>query len=147
MKLISTVSSEHDGLGWDYALIDLNPDAAKLALGRVSKFLAQKKDDPQLDEMYFWDYHVDYFSPWNAEEEDRSDSIDATLDKLSSGGVELIRPPDDFALPENLVARVECSQMVVRNDGISFIAIPKHGSHYIRTSEIPLALLRDAVAG
>ena len=41
MKLISTVSSDHDGLGCDYALIDLSPALARLALNRVNILMAQ----------------------------------------------------------------------------------------------------------
>jgi hypothetical protein len=34
--------------------------------------------------------------------------------------------------------------MITREDGIAFIAIPKHASFYIRTAEVPLSLLESA---
>jgi hypothetical protein len=147
MKLISTVSSDHDDTsGCDYALIDLGADLARLALKRVGTLKAEKQRDPDLDEMYFWDYHVEYFSPWNAEEGENADSLRATLDNLPAVGDGLMRAPDDFLLPEEPLARIECGQMIVRDSGIAFIAIPKHASYYIRTAEIPIQMIEAAAA-
>jgi hypothetical protein len=145
MKLISTVSSDQETWSCDYALVDLNPDLARLALRRMNIFKVQKKADQQLDEMYFWDFHVEYFSPWKAEERDSADPLSEMLDRLSPVASDLLRAPDDFAVSENLVERVECSQMIVRDDAISFIAIPKNASYYIHRAEIPLHLI-EAVA-
>jgi len=145
MKLVSTVSSDQETWSSDYALVGLNPDLARLALRRINTFKVQKKADQQLDEMYFWDLHVEYFSPWKSEEGDDADSLSEMLDKLPPVVGDLMRAPDDFALPESLFARVDCSQMVVSEDAIAFIAIPKHASHYIRTLEIHLHLI-EAVA-
>jgi len=147
MKLISMVSSDHDTWGCDYALIDLNRDVARLALARVRLFKAHKNTDPQLDEMYFWDYHVEYFSPWNAEEGDKADSLSEVLGKLPVVTDDLMRVPDDFAIPENSLARVDCSEMIIRDDTIAFIAIPKHASYYVRTAEIPLQTIEAASVG
>jgi len=146
MKLISTISSDHDddALGCDYAVIDLTPDLARLALRRVSILKAQKNADPQLDEMYFWDYHVEYFSPWNVEEGGRADSLSEMLGKLPTVAGDLRSAPDDFAVPENFLARVECCQMIVREGAVAFIAIPKHASYYVRTAEIPLQVIEAA---
>jgi len=144
MKLVSTVSSDQETWSCDYALVDLNPDLARLALRRINTFKVQKKADQQLGEMYFWDFHVEYFSPGNADGGDSADSLSVMLDKLPPLAGDLMRAPDDFAVPENLLARVECSQMIVREGAVAFIAIPKHASHYIRTSEVPLSLLESA---
>lgn len=147
MKLISTVSSDHDdSSGCDYALIDLDADLARLALKRVGTLEADKQVDPGLDEMYFWDSHVEYLSPWNAEEGDNADSLSAILDKLHTVGDVLIRAPDDFAVPENFLVPVECSQMIARENAIAFIAIPKHASYYVRTAEVPLQMIEAAAA-
>ncbi len=43
------------------------------------------------------------------------------------------------------IAAVECEQMIVREDSIAFMAIPKHASFYVQTVEIPLAMLEAAV--
>lgn len=144
MKLISTVSSDHDALGCDYAVIDLSPVLARLALGRVSILKAQKNADPQLDEMYFWDYHVEYFSSWNAEERGRADYLSEMLGKLPTVAGDMMSAPDDFAVPENFLGCVECCQMIVREDAVAFIAIPKHASYYVRTAEIALQMIEAA---
>jgi hypothetical protein len=147
MKLISAVSNDHDNAwGCDYALIDLDTGLARLAHRRVGTFRGQKQADPDLDEVYFWDHHVEYFSPWNADDDDIADSLSTILDRLPAIGDDLIRAPDDFVVPENSVARVECCQMIVREAGFAFIAIPKHASHYVRTAEIPLQLIEAAAA-
>jgi hypothetical protein len=144
MKLVSTVSSDQETWGCDYALIDLSPELARLALRRVNILKAQMQADQQLDEIYFWDLHVEYFSPWKVKEADSADILSEMLDKLPSVAGDLLRAPDDFAVPENLLEHVECSQMITREDGIAFIAIPKHASYYIRTAEVPLPLLESA---
>ena len=143
MKLVSTVSSDQEAWDCDYALIDLSPELARLALRRVNILKAQKQADQQLDEMYFWDFHVEYFNPWKGEEGDSADLLGEMLDRLPPVAGDLIHPPDGFVVPENLLARVECSQRIIREDGIAFIAIPKHASYYIRTSEVPLPLLES----
>jgi hypothetical protein len=147
MKLVSLVESDHDTSGCDYALIDLNRDLARIALGRLKAFKAHKKTDPQLDEMYFWDSHVEYFSPWNAKEGDEGDSLSEVLGKLPVVTDDLMRVPDDSAIPENSLARVDCSEMIIRDDTIAFIAIPKHASYYVRTAEIPLQTIEAASVG
>lgn len=55
MKLISMVTSDaaHD-LECDYAVIDLTPDLARVALRRINAFNVQKTADDDLIEMYFW---------------------------------------------------------------------------------------------
>ena len=146
MKLVSTVSSDQETWNCDYALVDLTPDLARLALRRINLLKVQKKADERLDEMYFWDFHVEYFSPWNPEEEDSADSLSGMLDKLTPVAGDLMRAPDDFAVPESLFARTECSQMVVAEDAIAFIAIPKHASCNVRTAEIPLHLIEAAAS-
>jgi hypothetical protein len=64
--------------------------------------------------MYFWDFHVEYFNPWNAKEEESADSLSEMLNKLPLVAGDLMHAPDDFVVPENLLERVECSQMIIR---------------------------------
>jgi hypothetical protein len=144
MKLVSTVSSDQEAWGCDYALIDLSPELARLALRRVNILKAQKQADEQLDEMYFWDFHVEYFSPWKGEEGDSADPFGEMLDRLPSVASDLMHAPDGFVVPDNLLEPVECSQMIIREDAIAFIAIPKNASYYIRTTEIPFPVLESA---
>jgi hypothetical protein len=146
MKLISIVTGEDDAYGCDYALIDLGPELARLALSRVVMLKEQKRRDEDLDEMYFWDYHAQYFSPWVGEKAEEADRLAAMLDGLPAIAPDLMTAPDDFSVQEALLARVECCQMIVREDGIAFVAIPKHTSSYIFTAEIPARLLEAAAS-
>ncbi len=52
--------------------------------------------------------------------------------------------PDNFEVAEAHIAAVECEQMVVREDSIVFLAIPKHCDFYVTTAEIPLQVLERA---
>jgi hypothetical protein len=42
---------------------------------------------------------------------------------------------------------VECEQMIVREDSIAFMAIPKHANSYVQTTEIPITMLEAAAIG
>ena len=58
---------------------------------------------------------------------------------------DFIEADEAFEIAENQIAAVECSQTVVWKEGVAYTAIPKHGSFYVETAEIPAeALLRAA---
>ena len=40
--------------GCDYAMVDLTPELAALALGRIGTVRQQQATDPELEESYFW---------------------------------------------------------------------------------------------
>ena len=146
MKLISLVTGSEDAFGCDYALVNLTPKLAGLALRRVAVLKEQKRLDESLVETYFWDAHAEYFSPWLAEQEKDADALAEMLDGLSAVAGDWMEAPAEFSIPDSLSARVECRQMIVRETGISFLAIPKHTSSYIFSAEIPLPLLEKEAA-
>lgn len=146
MKLISLVTCSDDVFGCDYAMVDLTPKLAGLALSRLAILKEQKHFDVGLVESYFWEDRVEYFSPWLAEEEKDADTLADTLDRLLAVAGEWMEAPADFSIPDSLKARVECCQMVARESGIAFVAIPKHTSSYVFTAEIPLPLLESVAA-
>jgi hypothetical protein len=53
----------------------------------------------------------------------------------------MISVPDDFHVPDSQIDAVECAQMIVREEGIAFTAIPKHTDIYLTTAEIPKHVL------
>jgi len=87
-----------------------------------------------------------YFSPWIAEDSGEADALAEMIERLPSASADLSLAPDDFAVSEDLYTRVECSQMIVSEDGIAFLAIAKHTSFYITSAEIPVTLLEKAAA-
>ncbi len=147
MKLISLVTCSDDAFGFDYALVDLTPKLARLALKRVAVLKEQKRLDDSVVESYFWDSGAEYFSPWLTDEEKDADALAEMLDRLPAVAGDWMGAPADFSIPESSLARVECPQMVARETGVAFVAIPKHTSSYVFTAEIPLPFLESVAAG
>ena len=102
--------------------------------------------DDSLVESYFWDAHAEYFSPWLAEQEKDADALAEALEGLPAVAGDWMETPAEFSIPESLRARVECGQMVIREAGVAFLAIPKHTSTYVYTAEVPLPVLETIAA-
>ena len=146
MKLISLASGGDDAFGCDYVLVNLTSNLAQLARRRIAMLKEQKHIDDSLVESYFWDAHADYFSPWRAEQETDADALAEILDRLPAVADDWMEAPAEFSIPDSLRARMECSQMLVREVGMALLAIPKHTSSYVHTAEVPLPLLEKVVA-
>ena len=155
MRLIlkATSSNYCDG-GCEFALVDLTPELAKLALGRIAALRDQKILDPNIDEIYYWACFVAcYFSPYAdlaVEHEDKAAQSAVVLagdllDELQIQNQELVCVPECFQLRPDRMVAVECEEMVVREASIAFTAIPKHTSFYVQTVEIPISLLEAAL--
>ena len=65
MKLVMNVSSrnENDDGGCVLACIDLTPQLAELALQRIEILLKLQSQDPDADEIYYWNYDAVFFDP------------------------------------------------------------------------------------
>ena len=151
MRVILKVwgSSPHWNGGCDYAIVELAPELASVALRRIGTLREQQAADPQLDESYFWDSHAAYFSPWVGSERapDSGDepTVARTIEELRVDKREIVQAPEDFEVEEDQFARVECEQMIVRSGGIAFAAVPKHGDFHVSTAAISLEWLERAV--
>ena len=151
MRIILKVSSSNeycDG-GCEFALVDLTPELAALALQRIAMLREQKSLDPDIDETYYWAYFAEYFSRWvnlAAEKEAEPPSLNLVdiLDGFRIAYNEVFTVPESFQLPPTRIAAVECQEMIAREDSIAFTAIPKHASFHVQTVEIPLAVLEAA---
>ena len=155
MRVVLKVTSSNENYngGCEYALLDLTPDLASLALRRIAVLKEQRNLDPDIDETYYWAYFVDcYFDPWAEsaegvkEGEGTSSAVGDTLDELKIEDNGVVSVPENFHVAPSQYAAVESEQMVVRADAIAFMAIPKHGSVRAETREIPLAMLEAAAA-
>jgi hypothetical protein len=133
--------------GCDYAVAEITEELAKLILRRLNLLRDQKTLDPSICEIYYWDYSAQYFSPWvnqrgePDEVEVASFELEKTLEELQADTCEMVSVPDDFHIPDSQIASVECAQMIVREEGIAFTAIPKHTDIYLTTAEIPKQVL------
>ena len=153
MKILLKVSSsnEHWDSDCEFALVELTAQLAALAVRRIAALGEQKSADPDIDETYYWAYFAEYFSPWinRASTEQEADATSAglveMLDEIQIEGKGIVTVPDSFQVPPSQVAAVECQQMIVREDSVAFMAIPKHASFYVQTVDVPLAMLEAAV--
>ena len=146
MKLLSLVTGGAAAFGCDYVLVNLTSNLAQLACRRVAMLKEQKHMDDSLVESYFWDARAEHFSPWLAEQETDADALAEALDRLPAVAGDWMEAPAEFSIPDSLRARVECGQMVIREASVAFLAIPKHTSSYVYTSEVGLPVL-EKMAG
>ena len=152
MRIVLKVSSNNeycDG-GCEFALVDLTPELAALALERIATLREQKNLDPDIIETYYWGYFAEYFSPWEdlassgKEVEGTTVTWEGMLDELPIEEKETVCLPESLQGSPDQIAAVECEQMIVREGSIAFMAIPKHASYYVQTTEIQLAMLEAA---
>jgi hypothetical protein len=146
MKLISLVTGGDDAFGCDYVLVNLTPNLARLAYRRIAILKEQKHVDDSLIESYFWDAHAEYFSLWLAKRETDANGLAETLARLPAVAGDWMEGPAELSIPDSLKAPVECSQMLVEEAGVAFLAIPKHTSSYVYSDEVPLAVLEKVAA-
>lgn len=146
MKLISRVSCADEAFGCDYALIDLTPGFAKLALKRIATVKDLKQCDNDLYELQYWDYQTVYFSPWTAQGEGCGDVLAEAIEQSPTVAGDWMEAPADLTIPELIIARIESPRMVVMGDGIFFVAILKHTDFIVSTGELPARALEAASA-
>jgi hypothetical protein len=154
MRLILKVTSSNeycDG-GCEFALVDLTPQLATLALGRIAALREQKILDPNIVETYNWAYFAAcYFSPYACLAVDDMEAAGGNIpqeDQLHQLQIEekqIVCTPSSFEVPPGQVAAVECEQMVVYEGSIAFTAIPRHASFHVQTVEIPVVMLKAAL--
>jgi len=150
--VLKVSSSNQDwGGGCAFAVVELSEVLATLAQRRIAALREQKNVDPDIDEVYYWASCVEcYFSPWadlisgDEEMEGTGVALAELLDELQIEEKEIVIVTDSFRVPASQIAAVECEQMIIRQDSIAFMAIPKHSSVYVQTAEIPLATLEVA---
>ena len=152
MKFLLRVSSSNqyrDG-GCEFALVELTRELANVALRRIQVLKDYKKIDEFIYETYYWDFHAEYFSPradFSGVPENVKAAMLAVGEIVEALVVEekgVVTAPDDFEVVEEQIAAVECTQLVVGEDGVAFLAIPKHCDFYVTTAEIPMLILESA---
>lgn len=142
---------DYDG-GCDYAAVEISEELAKLVLRRINILSEQKALDSSLYETYYSDPSPEYFSPWTVHPAEPGEidapaaALEEILDRLGVDTKETLIAPPDFRVSESHIAAVECSQMVVRDDGIAFTALVRHADIYLTTAEIPREIIESALA-
>ena len=113
MRIILKVSSsnEHCNGGCEFALLDLTPELARLALERIATLREQKSLDPDIDETYYWAYFAEYFSPWKdpaspgEEVEGTGMTLEEMLDELAIEEKEIACVPETFQVRPHQIRR------------------------------------------
>jgi hypothetical protein len=142
---------DYDG-GCDYAAVEISEELAKIMLRRINVLSEQKALDCSLYETCYWDSSPEYFSPWAAHPAEPGEidvpaaALEEILDGLGVDTKETLIAPPDFRVSEGHIAAVECSQMIVRDDGIAFTALVRHADIYLTTAEIPREIIESALA-
>jgi hypothetical protein len=138
--------------GCDFAAVEITPEFAKHALRRIEVLREQKALDSAIDETYYWDSAIEFFSPWSgvASQTEGAETaclkLEQELDSLQVERHEVVTAAHGLTVPQSQIARVECAQMVVRLRGIAFTAVPKHTDFYVTTAEIPIEVLQQSTA-
>jgi hypothetical protein len=108
-------NNEYCDGGCEFALVDLSPELAALALQRIALLREQKSLDPDVDETNYWAYFVDcYFFPYadlsidDMEAKGASIRLGGLLDELQIEDKEIVCVPESFRVPPSQVAAVEC---------------------------------------
>ena len=150
LKVWSSNPDYNDGC--DYAAVEISEEIAKLMLRRINVLSEQKVVDCSLYETCYWDSSPEYFSPWAVHPTEPGEigapaaALEEILNSLEVDTEETVIAPPDFRVSESHIAAVECSQMVVRDDGIAFTALVRHADIYLTTAEIPREIIESALA-
>lgn len=141
--LSTTSSNEHWNGDCDYAVVQVDNVLANKVWIRQRLFEKIKLADSNLYKMYFWDWDPAFFSPYMYKlDPGFTDEFEKRLNDAGNGDIWTM--PDTFEIPKEAFVKVECTQMIVREDGVAWVTIPKHSSVYVTTVEIPYNMLKEA---
>jgi hypothetical protein len=139
MKLILRTHCTNEFLdGCSYALVDLTPTLARTVLRRREIFEANRRNDPDLNEIRYYNGDADYFSALPTTD-GTSDEIERRLAKKG-----FTQAPTDFCVDDELLERTECGQMVISTVGVRFQCYPKHCDPLVETHEIDFKTVEEA---
>lgn len=151
MQIIVKVwsSDSERGLGYDYAIIECSEALLKRSLHRIGVLRSRRALDPSLDEMCYWDSSAEYFSLWvhppSPEAENQSCELAKSIDALDVDNREAVIVAEHFTVPQECAGTVECAEMIVRNEGITFSALVRHDDVRLTTAEISQELLESVL--
>jgi hypothetical protein len=158
--LLKCVCSNEFSDGYDYAVVDLDPDLANLLLQRIEMFqmltahpaffISSPAAANSLYEMRFHDCSVQYLN----DECTMTDDDSPTVDDIDFGEKEFTQLPDGFEIREDWHARSEGDYMVIRNQGVTeprfevcWVCRPKHTSDHVETADLDLETIKIAAKG
>jgi len=105
----------------DFALVDLEKGLLAAIHARRKAFVAAKRRDSDLVEMYYFDASAQFFRCYGA------------LEMQGYDFEEIGTVPSDFEVPDEHFQRTELNQMVVMEDNVYFLAHPMHCDYHVTT--------------
>jgi len=137
--ILKTNSSMPDAdVGCRAAVVTVNKKLMAVILQRAAIFKAAKKKDKSLFELQFWDSSPDYLSDMGVDA--IPEEYKATLDQ--EGGVKMKSAWRNDTLIEDCFQRTEVDLMSVREDAVSWSAMPKHCDVRVETEELRYDVLK-----
>jgi hypothetical protein len=136
--LSRTYASEQFGTDdHEFAIITLDREFAQRSQARRKLFEQAKKADSSLYEMYYWGGYVEYLDTLDVlvPKTLSKRRLEVLVARLLEGNV--IEVPVTYrTYLENNFQRMECEQVVVSEDGVKFVALPKHTNIYVNTDDL-----------
>ena len=90
---------------------------------------------------------AEYFSLWghpsSPEAENQSCELAKTIDALEVDNREAVIVAEQLNVPHECTGTVECAEMIVHNEGITFSALLRHDDVRLTTAEISQELLES----
>jgi hypothetical protein len=142
MKILLRCHStdEHYDADCSYALVNLDPEGARRMLDRIALLARCHAEDSKLFKLYFWDRSPDFIAD--------SEELEECLAEIERGerafDEERFHLTDSFQPPE--AERVECTQMIIVEDGVRWVTTPKHTYLHVTTATIPVEVLENVAA-
>ena len=108
---------------------------------------AEEKDDDVI-ELYYVSLEATFFNPWLAapetKQEEEGIAIEDLLEQLCTDNRDWTEVPDELTIPEWATVRIEESQMIVRKNGVAFVASPRGTAAFVGTGEVLMEALQRA---
>jgi len=119
----------------DVAVVDLSPALARIGLTRMDRVRTLRAEEADLCAMHYRDFSTAYCSVY--------DALDEMVERLTGTDVsaaldtrECVILPEEFAVPEERVRRMEDDAMVVTDTELYWKAMPRHTSVVVSTSRL-----------
>lgn len=142
MKAVITCYASEEGVGCEYALLDLTEEVARWLVEKREAFKVFSENTKAI-EARWWFRHIQYFDPrgqYGAETRPSDEEVER-VSAILEGLNEFAEVPDDFDLPESMIARTTCEEVVVSRGEIQFACVPKHCATVVTTVPIELSWL------
>src|SRR6202171_2350860 len=108
---------------------------------------AEEKDEAVMH-LYYASLEATFFNPWLAapetKQEEEGIAIEDLLEQLCADHRDWAEVPDELTIPEWATVRIEESQMIVRKNGVAFVASPGGTAAFVGAGDGPMDVRQRA---